>query len=108
MSETNFRGRKKSEPFGIDDRSESFNESGSLVLDLCVHTKVCHQVDVVDFVLIRHRDRFATRDELVCDKFAHDVFVEGKSEFELTNVAFIMFHKCQTAIQIAVERSQLV
>lgn len=44
------RGREHSDPLGLNNGTEATNESSCLVLDLSVHSKMSHQMDVANSV----------------------------------------------------------
>lgn len=54
------RGREHPDPLRLDDGTEATNEGSCLVLDLRVHSKVGHQMDVANSVTTRGKQRELT------------------------------------------------
>lgn len=54
------RGREHPDPLRLDDGTEAANEGSCLVLDLRVHSKVGHQMDVANSVTNRGKQRKLT------------------------------------------------
>lgn len=100
--------RKQRQPLGINDRAESFDEGGRLLLDLMIHSIVRHVMNVLNLILIGHSSSASARDQLVRDQFAEHVLIQRERQLQLPDIALIMFHQGQTAVKIAIQRGELV
>lgn len=96
------------QPLGINDRAESFDEGSRLLLDLMIHSVMRHMMDVLNFVLISYGGSASARDQLVRDQFAEHVLIERERQLQLPDIALVMFHQSQTAVEIAIQRGELV
>lgn len=69
---------------------------------------MCHEMYVINFILIGDRLSSAAVIKFVGDEFSHDIFVQRVSEFELADVTFVMFNESETSIEITIERGQFI
>lgn len=67
-----------------------------------IHPIVRHVVDILNLILIGHDSGAPASDQFVRDQFAKHVFVERERQLQLTNIALVMLHQSQTAIEIAI------
>lgn len=100
--------REQRQPLGINDRAESFDEGGRLLLDLMIHSVVRHVMDVLNLVLIGHGGGASARNQLVRDQFAEHVLIERECQLQLPDIALVMLHQGQTAVEITIQRGELV
>ena len=103
------RRAEHGQPLGVDDGAEAANEGRRLLVNLRVHAKVRHQVNVADARLLRHRDGLSAVQQLVRHNLPHGVLVHGEGEIERGDVALVVvLQKGQVLVQLRVEGGQLV
>lgn len=103
LSDPHLGRREQRQPLGINDRAESFDEGGRLLLDLMIHSVVRHVMNVLNLVLIGHGSSTSARNQLVRDQFAEHVLIERERQLQLPDIAFVMFHQGQTAVKITIQ-----
>lgn len=73
-----------------------------------IHSVLRHVMDVMNLVIIGHGRGASARNQLVCDQFAEHILVERERQLQLPDIPLEMLHQGQTAIEIAIQRGELV
>ena len=71
-------------------------------------TEPAKRISIHWLVGISHWNGLSAGHEFVSDNFAHDVFVKGKVELQIFNVAFVSFDERQRLVQVGIQRWQFV
>ncbi len=85
------------------------NSTSAITNDyLGVHSEMSHQMDVADLVLVRDGDSFSSWYQLVGHDLPHHILIEGKREPKVRGVAIIVLQIGEIAVQLRVQRWQLI